>query len=164
MGFSLGKGITISARITSRELKRFERGWSGRMQQKSALASVIVRKVAIDLIRDIILLTPVDTGRARAAWTPWMERTGAPVTIGGTAFGKALGRREGRFRENLFPAGDGKLRGASRADHPFVEVTNNVRYIIPLEFGRSPKAPAGMVRITVRRHIRALRGAFRGAA
>lgn len=146
--------------ITKREQRRFERAIGEIVRKSGVSVETVILKVALDLHRDIVLLTPVDTGRAKAAWTVWLDSRGRTPAIGGrdpraVAQGKILGT----FRENLPGRGahsrDLRKRN-QKADRPFVEVVNNVIYIIPLELGLSPQAPAGFVRITVRRHARLL--------
>jgi hypothetical protein len=103
---------------------------------------LIVRKVALDLLRGVVLMTPVLTGRARANWqttigtpaigeVPWVE--GSP----GGAADKALS--------------DGQVEVAAAQGDVTIFLTNNVPYIVALEEGHSKQAPEGMVRQTIAR-------------
>ena len=144
--------------ITKKEQRRFERAMGEIVRRSGISVETVVLKVALDLHRDFVRLTPVDTGRARAAWTVWLDSRGRTPPIGGRdPQAVAEGKQLGTFRENL-PGRSAQSRDLRKrnlkADRPFVEVTNNVFYIIPLEFGWSRQAPAGFARVTVRRHAR----------
>ena len=145
--------------IDDAELRRFERALGVLVQRAGGELSRVIRKVSFDLMRDIMRSTPVDTGRARAAWSVLFDAVGISApSIGGTPAGVAQGKREGVATVNLptmaqIPTG---LTGPKPQDLPFVQVVNNVKYIIPLEFGWSRQARLGMVRKEIRRHGREL--------
>ena len=97
----------------------------------------VLRKVVFDITREIVQKTPVDTGHARSNWF-WgvqvvsdedatMSKSGAPSLTRAASFASTV--RSGGV----------------------VYLTNNLPYILPLEFGSSQQSPAGMVRITVAR-------------
>ncbi|TAL42122.1 MAG: HK97 gp10 family phage protein, partial [Salinibacterium sp.] len=71
--------------IDKRELDRFQGALGKMIAIAGEKASLVVRKVAFDLLRDIIRATPVDTGRARAGWTAWFDSTGASMPLGGSS-------------------------------------------------------------------------------
>ena len=85
--------------------------------------------LGIQVFKGIVLKTPVDTGRARANW---MISEGSPqvATVLGTQA----------------PATPSPMdfKGGSR-----IFITNSLPYIVPLEYGHSKQAPAGMVRVTL---------------
>jgi len=99
----------------------------------------VLRKVAFDVIRAVAIRTPVDTGRARAAWVAFLERNGvtAPPVKSKHADNKAIeeGRKSASWRFS-------KLANT-------ITVTNGVHYITALEFGSSQQAPEGMLRRTL---------------
>lgn len=114
----------------------------------------VVRKVCLDLSSNIVLKTPVDTGRARANWQ---------MTIGQPASGtvEAFDKR-GR---STIAAGREAIK---QAPGNVFWITNNLPYIRVLEYGLyndgpntiggfSKKAPNGMVRISIRELESALR-------
>lgn len=92
----------------------------------------IIRKTALELTSNIILDTPVDTGRARGAWLVSIDRENISKTdiqdkSGITTISKAessLNNPIGRF----------------------IYIQNNLDYIVGLEYGKSKQAPNGMVR------------------
>lgn len=101
----------------------------------------VVRKVSMDLLRSVVMLTPVDTGRARANWQVaigepaggWEEYSGGP----GAAAARAIN------------AGTATIERIDVGEDVVVSITNNVPYIERLEDGSSDQAPNGMVRQSV---------------
>ena len=110
----------------------------------------IMRLAALNLFRQVVLKTPVDTGRARSNWQ---------ATIGGVAKGTVDGEKseEQILQEIVDVVSGGRIKQG-------FFLTNNLPYIQKLEYGgypMSPKkgdkttggyskqAPAGMVRISM---------------
>jgi hypothetical protein len=94
------------------------------------------RWVAMELLRRVVMKTPVDTGRARGNWQ---------ITIDTPADGETdvADRRGGRTVD---------AEGAKLGRVYFgcvVWLTNNVAYIISLEGGWSDQAPAGMLALSL---------------
>lgn len=112
------------------DLSRFSRG-------VGLSLDTTVRRAVLGMTREIVRATPVDTGHARSNWfwgvyqslevDPTMSKNGAPSIGRATAFASNL-----------------KAGGV-------VYMTNNLPYIMALEFGSSQQAPAGMARTTVAR-------------
>ncbi len=98
---------------------------------------LVVRKVAIDVTADLVRSTPVDTGHARSNWFLGKERL-TDTDIQASRTGASSMARATAFASNL-KAGDTFF------------IVNNVAYIMPLEYGSSNQAPAGMARATVAR-------------
>lgn len=102
----------------------------------------VIRKIVLDVFVRVIVRTPVDTGRARGNW---QTSLGFPVTA-------QISRRVHGKGDSAAPAGEasavvGKfLMGDKDGD---VYLSNNVPYIMFLEYGSSIQAPVGMVRITL---------------
>lgn len=97
----------------------------------------VVRKVSLDLMRDLVMLTPVDTGMARSNWFTASTRLRDTETTASKNGGPSLGRAS-RFAATLQAGG-------------VFYITNNLPYIMALEYGHSGQAPAGMARVTVAR-------------
>lgn len=114
-------------RTLTKYIKRFpERAWT------------FLRKVAFDVIRGTARLTPVDTGRCRAAWVAFLETGGVTVPVTGKNVSPdavEMGKQEASWRFNK--------RAVS------IRVTNGVDYSVYLEFGHSQQAPQGMLRRTI---------------
>jgi len=106
-------------------------------------ASTVLRKTALDLLGSVVagipkgVGTPVDTGRARGGWqvelNAFPSGTDTPLDKGGSA-------TIDRGRETI----------AQAALTDAIYIGNNVEYIMPLEFGHSQQAPAGMLRVALR--------------
>lgn len=94
----------------------------------------IVRKVCMDVTADIVRLTPVDTGMARSNWFVGNDRV---TTVDGspTKNGSASNKRASDFASTLHAGG-------------VFYITNNLPYIMRLEYGSSKQSPAGMARVT----------------
>lgn len=104
-----------------------------------------LRKIAVEFLRTVIPKTPVDTGRARGGWLPYLEKEGVRAPSGRPQGSGApdpaeerRGMQDGDFEESF-----GRLSS-------FVSIINGVSYLIALEYGSSDQAPAGMLRISMR--------------
>lgn len=98
--------------------------------------AMVVKKIAFDLFRKVILKTPVLTGRARANWLvsvaePRSETVDETDKTGIRAIGNVQSVITGW-----------------NADSD-IYLSNNLPYIYGLERGRSKKAPSGMVKISI---------------
>lgn len=99
-------------------------------------AQQVVRKVAGDALAKVVLRTPVDTGRARANWV---------TTYGNPSF--VTTAKVDKTGEGTILKGQGTIRRAPAGET--IYILNSLPYAIPLEYGHSKQAPAGMVRVTV---------------
>ena len=114
---------------------QFRRRFRELLERAGSKAELVARKVALDLHVSLVMKSPVDTGRFRANWV--MQYAATPLII------------EGNDK-----SGGGSIAAASAVLGSFVIgqrifMTNSLPYAIPLEYGHSSQAPAGMVRITV---------------
>lgn len=97
-----------------------------------------VRKITLDAFSNVIMMSPVDTGRFRGNWQ--------------TAIGDAP---DGTV-EAVDPSGNtviAKVQGVTAGMEPgdVVYMANNLPYAQRLEDGYSGQAPNGMVKLTVQR-------------
>lgn len=132
-------------------------------QKKSGIAIwEVMRKAAFDLMRDVQLDTPVDTGRARAGWTPFFKAIGKPGITGGLT---RIGGREVFVLEQGIAQAQGESEGSARLDEAAleIEIQNRVPYIVFLERGWSGQAPQGMVEKNLRAHARNFREMVKAA-
>lgn len=123
------------------ETRKFQR-WTQELIDgvEDDVAEDALRKIAFDFTRKVIMRTPVDTGRARAGWTAWIDKQPEfQVRIGGT---DPAAVREGKARSDY----EEDLQGPRKS----ITIVNAVEYIMALEFGHSAQAPAGFMRITMR--------------
>ena len=96
-----------------------------------------IRKAALRADQVVVLATPVDTGRARANW---IASTLAPADRADNDADKS--GQKAVTQAAAVVAGY-KLEFGS------IFLTNNVKYIVPLENGHSAQAPAGMTQQAV---------------
>ena len=133
-------------------------------QKTRVKLDLVVRKVVIDMTSTIVQMTPVDTGHARSNYFWGVQRV---TTIdnsvnpddakraAGKMFTASFKERQ-KFIKAVNSAGNGK-ESSNRAiafatglkAGGTVYLTNNLPYIMALEYGHSRQAPAGMARITV---------------
>lgn len=98
----------------------------------------IHRAVALEGLRGVVLMTPVDTGRARANW---QVTTDAPAVLATEKTDRSGGRA---IAEGVGVIGTVK-------PYSVTYIANNVPYIEELEGGSSRQAPAGMLNVTFAR-------------
>lgn len=101
-------------------------------------AEVAVRKIALDVQRDLMAATPVHTGLLQSSWFIGVgtEPADKPIKPDG---GEAA-------RNRAFQT----LAAWKYGDT--IWITNNQVYAVSIEFGHSKQAPAGMARLTVARY------------
>lgn len=148
------------------ETKKFNRTMKRFIKKSGLSTEVIIRKTAFDLLALILAgklpsggknaqlpeavrtvstgRHPVLSGRSRAAWFASVVGLGKNFD-----FSKGVssddnqvseGKNEGAFKNNL-----------KAKSNKWVELINNVKYILFLEHGSSKQAPVGMVRISMRK-------------
>jgi len=115
----------------------------------------IVRKVALVCDRELVLETPVDTGRARSNW---QVSLGSPNTSEREPYapGEKLGQSEGQNAAGALAQGQERI-GARKSEQD-IYIQNNVDYIGRLNDGSSAQAPAGFVQAAIARAVKAARG------
>lgn len=115
----------------------------------------IVRKIALIADRELVLETPVDTGRARSNWRVSL---GAPITDEQEPYspGEKLGQGETANAAAAIAQGQDAI-GRRRSGQD-IYISNNVKYIGALNDGTSAQAPAGFVETAVKRAVAAVRG------
>jgi hypothetical protein len=115
-----------------------------------------ISKICLDLLSDIVLNTPVDSGRARANW---QCSIGAPasgqVQFEGDTGSGIRAPRESAASARAIAAGSVAVASAPRN---IFWISNNLPYIYRLEFEQwSKQAPSGMVRLAINRAERKMR-------
>ena len=104
---------------------------------------LVVRQVTIKLYSQIIMASPVDTGRFRMNWQVSNNKPATGILIADDPSGsRAIGRMTAYV--------------TTSEDWENFCFTNNMPYAERLEYGWSRQAPQGMVRITVSRFQRLL--------
>ncbi len=126
----------MSIRFTN--FPQFERQIKKFAKHMRINANVFVRKIAFDVFAGVTKRTPVDTGWARSNWqiaignpsTNILEKP--PENSNGEAYAKSVNAKQLR---NLTPS--------SIEAFPVIWITNNLPYIIPLEYGHSKQMDKG---------------------
>jgi len=109
--------------------------WADKAERRMKEA---VRKIALSVFREVIMMSPVDTGRFRGNWQ---------VAINSIPQGTLeIDDKSGTVSMNKADAAALKLEVGQA-----IYLVNNLPYARALEYGHSKQAPGGMVRITVRR-------------
>ncbi len=143
----MAKSSTFAADITK---------FCDRTKVKGAL---VVKKLAFDGLRGVLLRSPVDTGRFRANWrigfggpdlSVDVKLTGPkrPASHGSATYSFAGGGYKASGAEDTatLAAGNNKLTATKWGDS--IWITNNVVYALSLEYGHSKQAPAGVLGVT----------------
>lgn len=98
------------------------------------------RMVCIEVLKRIVLRTPVDTGRARGNWQAELGRAASGV----------LDVTGSKGEMTSFSIDKGIQKLSDIPPYSLVHLTNNVEYLYYLEYDRrSEQAPEGMVEITL---------------
>ena len=107
------------------------------------------KKTAFKALRGILELTPVRTGRARANW----QTTNRTPAKGKTPYSSEAEIPEGKSETSILSQTVAAGSAAIAKIQPFsvLWITNNLDYIIELEYGPSGQNRAGMVRKTLNR-------------
>lgn len=112
-------------------------GWIEKAEAKLLLAT---RKITLEAFSEVILMSPVDTGRFRGNWQCAIGQ----MPIGEAPFG--IEDPSGSIAIALVEELVEKIENFEA-----IWLVNNLPYARRLEYGWSDQAPGGMVRITAQR-------------
>lgn len=121
--------------------------WAAKTEQD---INSVMRSVFLSIGNDLIVLSPVDTGRFRMNWNFSIGQ--ADLTIDLESEPKDQAFVEGKLKTVV----DGFELGQT------IYFTNNLDYAIALEFGHSEQRPNGMVRQTAKKYKAKIKKALRG--
>lgn len=113
-------------------------------------ATQVVHKVGIEILKRLVLRSPVDTGRFRANWQVGLQAVGYTTDL--TDPGGAVAIADGTDEINRTPIGTP------------IWISNGLPYARRLEYGWSKQAPQGMVRLTILEFSRFIEEAVKGGA
>lgn len=109
--------------------------WADKAERRMEMA---IRKIAMSVFREVILMSPVDKGTFRGNWQ---------VAINSIPQGTIeLDDPSGTIAMSKADAAALQLKVGQA-----IYLVNNLPYARALEYGHSKQAPSGMVRVTVRR-------------
>ena len=98
-------------------------------------ADLIKRRIELEIFKELIETTPVDTGRAKAGWNmgPMLTNNVPPKDKSGYGYDASM---------NVNPS-------MAPQDAPIIYIYNNVEYIGRLNAGSSTQAPREFVQIAI---------------
>lgn len=110
----------------------------------------VFRSVVIEIGTSVVILSPVDTGRFKGNWQLTIDQPSL----------QSLDRYDKAGHETIaeLVAQANQLEAGQVA-----YIVNNLIYGVPLEYGHSDQAPAGMVQITLARFQQIVEEAIRNA-
>lgn len=115
------------------------------------------KRIVLELLRRVVLKTPVDTGRARGNW---QIEVGSPPSgvLEVVAQGAEAEARDISSADAGRVIADALAKLGKLGFGEVVWVANNLDYVVFLEEGSSDQAPAGMMRVSLEemREIREL--------
>lgn len=136
--------------------------------EKAKLApSLVMRKAALDMFSMIVKRSPVDTGAFRANWHISLgapedkiiaarDTTGKASASKGVTFGTMHKNKSGTATINAALPSVAAITGDEK-----IYILNNLPYAIPLEYGSSKQAPAGVVRVSAKEFVEYLQKALK---
>lgn len=117
-------------------------------ESTKAVIAEVFRSVVIEIGTSVVILSPVDTGRFKGNWQLTLDQPSL----------QSLDRYDKAGHETIaeLVAQANQLEAGQVA-----YIVNNLVYGIPLEYGHSDQAPAGMVQITLARFQQIVEEAIR---
>lgn len=134
----MGFAADIDAKIAAGDKSGFVLSLKGFKVKAEKQFTAVPHAIAMRMYTDIIMLTPVDTGRARANWMLACGKANTGTTESTDKTGQSTAAQAAS-----------QLAGLNKGQSIFI--TNSLPYIMRLEYGWSKQAPNGMVRQTVER-------------
>jgi hypothetical protein len=122
-------------------IREFQMGLSRFKADIDVNVGKLHRAVALEGLKGVVRMNPVDTGRMRANWQVTQD---VPATDEVEAEDKGGGK--------TIAAGSGVIAGAP--PYSVTYIANNVPYAEAIENGSSKQAPAGMLNVTYQRLVR----------
>lgn len=110
---------------------------------------LVVQKTVLSVFSNVLLKSPVDTGRFRANWNVSASTPDNSTSVSTDKQGLATVSKAA-IKINSYKAG------------PTIYITNALPYAQRLEYGWSKQAPSGMVRITLTEFRDYVKDAIRG--
>jgi len=120
----------------SSNIKQFKIDLQKGVNNTVSKMTFIIKKVSIDIIKSVIKMSPVDTGRFRGNWQ--VGKNSAVTTVLETL---------DKTGANTLAIGIGEISTVKMGDSVFIN--NNLPYATSLENGHSNQASQGMVAVTL---------------
>ena len=100
------------------------------------------RALGINLLNGLVMLTPVDTGRAKGNWFVGLNKSVRTI-------------EEDRRQSAALSEGLNVVGGAKSIKYPEIVLSNNLPYIEPLNTGTSDQAPSMFIETEIDRVVNA---------
>ena len=100
------------------------------------------RALGINLLNGLVMLTPVDTGRAKGNWFVGLNKSVRTI-------------EEDRRQSAALSEGLNVIGGAKSIKYPEIVLSNNLPYIEPLNTGTSDQAPSMFIETEIDRVVNA---------
>ena len=100
------------------------------------------RALGINLLNGLVMLTPVDTGRAKGNWFVGLNKSVRTI-------------EEDRRQSAALSEGLSVIGGAKSIKYPEIVLSNNLPYIEPLNTGTSDQAPSMFIETEIDRVVNA---------
>lgn len=128
------------------ELKKF----CDNMEEETAV--LFVKKTVLELLKEVINLSPVKTGRFKANWI---------TTVGGsTEEGNPELMDKSSADTNIaYTRGAAAMEAYKKLDE--VHISNNIKYADQLEYGSSKQAPVGVLGVSIDKIEKSLNESFK---
>ena len=152
---SAGQVKRAAMRVTLNEVK-FRKAVTQVASLKAGLTAAVLTKATADLLDEIQRESPVDTGRFRGGWTPFLQSLGLPSDIAGpnvTTRAVAEGYVMSDYTDQ-----------SERAVDPYIWIRNGVPYGPELEAGKSSQVGSGFVSASLARFASHLSKAARSVS
>lgn len=125
------------------DLKQLGRNARRRGKRVESQASIIVKKTALAIDAELVISTPVDTGRARSNWTLTLDNPPPPdETYDAYSPGESGSTGAANAQAAMEQA---RTAISDRREGQEVHLSNNLPYIGRLNEGWSAQAPAGFI-------------------
>jgi len=135
-------------------VKRFNKEIKRELKERLIQNAARFQKtIAMRVLRGVIKLTPVDTGRARANWQVGVDKRPVSIVPPPIDIADDANINEKTLAEDTFKKGSNELEVLTVL-RQVVWIVNNVPYASELEHGSSQQNPEGMVRKTMARVAR----------
>lgn len=123
------------------DLKAFASLMDRRAKELPTRLNEIKKKVASQVLTDVVYDTPVDTGQAKSNWIVNLGQASTTVRLAYVpGFKGSTGQDNASSAIN---AGESVINGARAGVD--IHITNNLPYIVRLNQGYSPQAPSNFV-------------------
>ena len=111
-------------------------------------SGIAIRKIGFEILRGIVLKSPVDTGRFRGNWNVSFNGPDESVVeLEGESIPQ--GKEETKIAGEVLSKGATKIDGFKAGQNKSIHISNNLPYAARLENGYSKQAPAGMLDLTL---------------